>query len=233
VEKSQYELCLAVLGRLSQTGLLKHLILVGSWCMPFYRRYFEGTPYNPSIRTRDMDFLVPAPAAIKQKTRLPELLKDLGFVVGFTGNRGYIRLEHPQLIIEFLVPERGRASDKPFPLPQLGLNAQQLRFLELLSRDTITVELEAGTVTLPHPANFALHKLLVLARRPSEAKRDKDREAALRILKALSDKGQDGIVAEVFRSLPKKWQGKIEKALAGSRQLTAEGFFTWLPDTPK
>jgi len=77
VEKSQYELCLAVLGRLSQTGLLKHLILVGSWCMPFYRRYFEGTPYNPSIRTRDMDFLVPAPAAIKQKTRLPELLKDL------------------------------------------------------------------------------------------------------------------------------------------------------------
>lgn len=225
MEKSQYELCVEVLRRLSQSGLLKHLILVGSWCMPFYRRYFEGTSYSPSIRTRDIDFLIPAPSGIGQRIDVAELLRDLGFVVGFTGTQGYIRLEHPQLIIEFLVPEKGRASDKPFPLPQLGLNAQQLRFLELLSQKTITAELDQVTVTLPHPANFAAHKLLVAVRRPDEAKQDKDRQAAARVLKALVDKGEKNAVVELVRLLPARWQSKIKKAVADIPDVIALGLF--------
>jgi len=51
------------------------------------------------------------------------------------------------------------------PLSQLGLNAQPLRFLDFLAQNTITTKVGATTVTLPHPANFALHKLLVLTRR--------------------------------------------------------------------
>jgi len=40
VEKNQYELCVEVLRRLDKAGVLKHIILVGSWCMLFYKADF-------------------------------------------------------------------------------------------------------------------------------------------------------------------------------------------------
>ena len=213
MEKSQYDLCIEVLRRLDRAGVLKNVVLVGSWCTLFYKEFFGRTKYMVSLKTRDMDLLIPRPSAIKAKTDVAELLKDLGFVVGFTGSKGYVRLEHPQIIIEFLVPERGRGSDKPYLLSQLGLNAQPLRFLDFLAQNTITTKLGATTVTLPHPANFALHKLLVLTRRPSPEKQMKDKEAAIRILTALIDKGQENVITNVFCTMPRRWQGKVKKQL--------------------
>ncbi len=179
MEKSQYDLCVEVLRRLDSAGVLKHIVLVGSWCTLFYKSYFGHTRYAPVLKTRDIDLLVPHPSAINVKTNVAELLKDLGFVVGFNVPQGYIRLEHPGLIIEFLTVEKGRPSDKPYPLPKLGLNAQPLRFLEMLASNTITAKVEDLSVTLPHPANFALHKLLISQRRPSPQKAEKDRDAAV------------------------------------------------------
>jgi len=43
------------------------------------------------------------------------MLKDLGFIEDFH-RKGLIRLNHPELIIEFLVPEKGRGRDTPYPL---------------------------------------------------------------------------------------------------------------------
>ncbi|MBN2020489.1 MAG: hypothetical protein JW749_09715 [Sedimentisphaerales bacterium] len=194
MEKSQYDLCVEVLRRLNKAGVLKHIVLVGSWCTLFYKSYFGHTRFAPVLKTRDVDLLVPQPSAISVKTNVAELLKDLGFVVGFSAPQGYIRLEHPALIVEFLAVEKGRPSDKPYPLPKLGVNAQPLRFLEMLASDTITARVEELSVTLPHPANFALHKLLILQRRPIRQKAEKDREAAIRILEALVSKGErDGV----------------------------------------
>lgn len=213
MEKSQYDLCVEVLRRLDNAGVLKHIVLVGSWCTLFYKSYFGRTRYAPVLKTRDIDLLVPQPSAIIVKTNVAELLKDLGFVVGFTGSQGYIRLEHPGLIVEFLTVEKGRPSDKPYHLPKLGINAQPLRFLEMLARNTITVKVEDLSVTLPHPANFALHKLLMLQRRPNPQKAEKDREAAVRILEALVSKGERNSVKKAAQSLPARWQRKIQKAL--------------------
>jgi hypothetical protein len=213
VEKSQYELCIEVLGRLDKAGILKNIVLVGSWCTVFYKEFFGSTRYMVSLKTRDIDLLIPRPSAIKAKTDVAELLKDLGFVVGFTGSKGYIRLEHPQLIVEFLVPERGRGSDKPYSLSQLGLNAQALRFLGFLAENTITTKVGTLTITLPHPANFALHKLLVMTRRPTAEKQMKDKEAAIRILTALFNKGLADIVREKFHTMPRRWQGTVKKQL--------------------
>jgi len=65
VEKNQYELCLEVLRRLEKAGVLENAVLIGSWCLPFYEDYFSGVDYAPSIKTRDIDFLIPRPALIK------------------------------------------------------------------------------------------------------------------------------------------------------------------------
>jgi len=213
VEKSQYDLCVEVLRRLDRVGILKDIVLVGSWCTVFYKDFFTSKKYMASLTTRDMDLLIPQPRAIKAKVDIGELLKDLGFIVGFTGSQGYIRLEHPQLIVEFLVPERGKGSDKPYSLPQLGLNAQALRFLEFLSQDTIKSKVGSINVTLPHPANFALHKLVVMGRRHKAEKQAKDKDAAIKILNALIDTEQSITIKNAFQSMSKRWQGMVKKQL--------------------
>ena len=218
MEKNQYELCLEVLRRLNRTGVLKDVILIGSWCVPFYKSYFEGVEYSAVIKTRDVDFLVPAPSKIKTKIDIPNILKDLGFVVGFKGPEGYIRLEHLNLIVEFLVPEKGRGLDKPYQLPQFGLNAQALRFLNLLIQNTIEVKIEDIKIKLPHAANFALHKLIIFQRRVNKDKALKDRRTAIEILKALIAKGEANIIRKVFDSVPQKWQKKIMKGLNESKE---------------
>lgn len=59
MEKSQYKLCMKTLRCLSDAGVLDELLLIGSWCVPFYKAYFSGITYFTEIRTRDIDFLVP------------------------------------------------------------------------------------------------------------------------------------------------------------------------------
>ena len=213
MEKKQYELCIEVLRRLDSSRVLKNIIIIGSWCIPFYQEYFAKVRYLPSIKTRDIDFLVPTPSKIQTKVDVPELLKDIGFIIGFKGSKGYIKLEHPGLIIEFLVPEKGRGLDKPYPLPQLGLNAQSLRFLNFLTQNIIHVKVENIEITLPHPANYSLHKLIVFQRRRNPEKIIKDKDAAVKILKALIDKGEIDIIKNVFNSAHQKWQKKIIKGL--------------------
>jgi hypothetical protein len=179
----------------------------------FYENYFKGINYLPNIKTRDLDFLVPKPSNIKKTIDIPELLRDLGFVVGFKGSKGYIKLQHPDLIVEFLVLEKGKGSDEPYSLPQLGVNAVGLRFLSFLSQNTILVRVKNLIIKLPHPANFALHKLIISQRRRNKEKAEKDNETARKILKALIDKGEINSVKKVFTSVPVKWQSKIINGL--------------------
>jgi len=81
--EKQYDLCLEVLRRLNKAGVLNRLIVIGSWCIYFYKSYFSDVDYSSSIRTRDIDFVVPIPVKFRKKTNIPELLKDLGFIVDF------------------------------------------------------------------------------------------------------------------------------------------------------
>ena len=219
MEKKQYELCVEVLHRLNKVGVLKNLILVGSWCIPFYRDYFKGIKYASSIRTRDVDFMVPGHINIKAKVDLVELLKDLGFVTGFQGREGYVRLEHPELAIEFLVPEKGRGSNKPFLLKELGINAQPLRYLNLLAQNIIHAEIDRMKISLPHPVLFAFHKLIIAQLRRNEDKAAKDNEGALRILKAVLDKGESEVIKRMFNSMLPKWREKVLKSLKKNSEI--------------
>jgi len=213
VEKNQYELCLEVLRRLNRAGVLKDIMLIGSWCLPFYREYFSGVAYSPTIRTRDIDFLVPNPRKVRGHADIPALLKDLGFIVSHKGSKGYIQLEHPDLVIEFLSPEKGRGTDKPVDIPQLGVNAVALRYLNFLTEDTIKVDTEGFTVCLPSPVHFALHKLILFQRRAKKEKAEKDRDAAVMLLRALIRKGDSGRIRVVFNFMLPSWRKNVLKGL--------------------
>ncbi len=215
MEKKQSDLCLEILRRFHREGILNDLILIGSWCVYFYQDYFANVPYidQAAIKTRDIDFLVDIPSKIRRNVNIPELLRDLGFVTMYKGTTGYLKLDHPDLILEFLVPERGSGTDRPVPLPKLGMNAVALRFLHFLSANTIEIKVENFYVILPHPANFALHKLIIFQRRLKEEKAIKDRNTAIEILKALINKGEAPKVRKTMKALPTKWQKKIVDGL--------------------
>ena len=213
MENKQFKLCLEVLHRFRKAGLLNKLILVGSWCLYFYKEYFYGVYVVPLIRTRDIDFLVPLPPKMKNKADVPGILRDLGFVIEFVGPKGYLRLGHPDLIVEFLVPERGKGSNKPYPLPQIGMNAQPLRFLDFLGKNVIEISINGMRVKLPHPIAYALHKLIILGRRAKKEKAAKDRDQALMIFHHVLKHEKPIKIKEIFLTMPKKWQDKIFKTL--------------------
>ena len=142
MDKKQYKLLVEVLRKFQDKGILKSIILIGSWCVPLYKEYFEELKNVSTLRTRDMDFLIPLDAKFKMSVDVVDLLKDLNFKEKFVGKEGYIQLIHAYLTLEFLVPERGRSSDKPYKLTNLGVNAQRLRFMDMLTEDTIQVEIE-------------------------------------------------------------------------------------------
>lgn len=229
MEKKQSDLCLEILRRFNKAGILNDLILIGSWCVYFYQDYFSNVPYidQAAIKTRDIDFLIDAPSRIRHNVNIPEILKDLGFVTIYRGSKGYIKLDHPELILEFLVPEKGKGTDKPVPLPMLGVNAVALRFLSFLSSNTIKVKVEDFFVTLPHPVNFALHKLIIFQRRLKEEKAIKDRNTAIEILKALINKGDMAILKPAFNSMLPKWQKKVIKGL---EEVKEKAIFSLLTD---
>lgn len=212
-EGTPVDLCLEVLRRLEKARVLKDLILIGSWCCYFYKDYFDGETHLSALRTRDMDFLIQIPPKIHVTVDIAELLKDLGFIPDFHA-KGFSRLSHPELIIDFLVPERGKGTDRLYPIKALGVNAQPLRFMDLLLSDPVTVKTHGFTLTLPDPILFAFHKLIVSRRRKVKEKKAKDVSQAVEILRTVRDQGQGPRAKLFFKKLPAKWQKMVLQALS-------------------
>ena len=66
---------------------------------------------------------------------------------------------------------------------------------------------------LPHPARFALHKLVVAQRRTNKDKAVKDNIVAVDILNDLVDGGEEDLVRSVYKEFSLPWQKKIVAAL--------------------
>jgi len=211
--EAKSNLFIDTLKALQKAGVLNEIILVGSWCHYFYRIYFDNSPEIPAVRTLDIDFLIPNPPIIKKETNIPKILKALDFRPVQNYPSGYTKYAHPELELEFLTPELGRGKgDKPYEISKLHVNAQGLRYLNLLQSHTIKAEFKNIKVTLPEPAAYVLHKFIVFERRKKEEKMIRDLKAAKEIGEFLLEKtSQRKKLKNIFKSLPKKWQKKIIK----------------------
>ena len=96
------------------------------------------------------------------------------------------------LRVDFVTPNEGRETDAPQSLPALQTDAEPLRFLDFLIRETEQAMLlhNAGIlVQVPTPERYAVHKLIVSRRRRTgTAKSDKDVQQAGALLELLSQK---------------------------------------------
>jgi hypothetical protein len=135
--------------------------------------------------------------------------------------------------VEFLTPNRGSDDHmgRPAAMPALGgAAAEPLRFLDFLIRDPVrTVMLHKGgiPVLVPDPAHFAVHKLIVAARRTGGNQKDlKDLRQAEQLGEALSAIGRSADILEAYMEATARgqaWRGAIAASLA---RMTSLGMTT-------
>lgn len=94
------------------------------------------------------------------------------------------------LRVDLVTQRIGKLRDRPVSIPRLNAAAAPLPYLDYLLVDTIPAALVASSgvlVSVPQPARFAVHKLLVAQERPSafQAKATKDLSQAATLIDAL------------------------------------------------
>jgi hypothetical protein len=151
----EHDLFFAVLTRLDEEEVLQDIVLIGGWCPLVYKEYF-GKPLEISIqRTTDLDFMVPNPPCIHKEVDVSRILEELGFDRNISMLDGYVKYVHPDLEVEFLTPERGKGRDKPYTIDKLHVNAQGLRYLDLLQGHVMRASYCGISINVPEPAAYS------------------------------------------------------------------------------
>lgn len=198
-----------ILSALERERVLKHFILIGGWCQRLYRHHFNYPTGISALRTADIDFLVRNPEKIHTKVDIAKILKTLGFDELFHP-QGYIKYVHPDLEIEFLVPEVGKKQEKPFPLTNLNTNAQRLRHLDIIEKYPVEISFHELNVLVPQPAAFVINKFIISQRRKDASKKEKDLLAAKELGDyILKNEDQKQLLIAIFNNLNKKLQKKL------------------------
>ncbi len=185
--------------------------LIGSWCFQFYVKHLGAKPFP--LRTQDIDFLIPYPFRGKEHKNLIEQLEAIGFKKDFTAE-GHLFLWSSDLKIEFLTPQKGKGVQKNIRINELGITAIPLRFVSLLLDNPITLKEGKIKIRLPNPANFCLHKLLIVSRRKKIEKGLKDLQQAICTFSVVDVE----YLQELFISLPIRWRKKILKVLEKAKK---------------
>jgi hypothetical protein len=128
------------------------------------------------------------------------------------------------LRVDFLTPNRGSDDlvGKPAKMPSLGgAAAEPLRFLDFLIYEPVrTVMLHKGgiPVLVPDPCRFAVHKMIVAARRSAGSQKDlKDLGQANQLAEALKLIGRAEDLREMFqvaRDRGSSWREALDASLA-------------------
>ncbi len=98
----KFNLLHTVLKDLQNAGILKDLVLVGSWCLDFYRFKFDNPIEIPSAKTNDADILIPRRYKTANPVDISQILKDRDFLVDQHYSSGFMRFIHRDLNFEFL-----------------------------------------------------------------------------------------------------------------------------------
>jgi hypothetical protein len=203
-----------ILKLLQEEGILKELIIIGGWCLIIYRYLYNNPKEISSLRTSDIDFLIPLGQKFSKEVDIGEVFSKLDFEPVFSTSKGFIKYAHPEMEIEFLVPEVGRVIDKPYKLMALKSNVQRLRYLDILTKNSLVIPYKNYKVRVPEPAAYVINKIISSIRRVDQFKRDKDRKTAKELGEfILNDDKQKALLIKIFKNLNSKIQKRMLRGL--------------------
>ncbi|MBY0420919.1 MAG: hypothetical protein K2Q06_01360, partial [Parvularculaceae bacterium] len=161
---------------------------------------------------------------------LPEVLDGLGYKPAPSLERARPtrwRLPGSDFVVDFLSPSFAE-KEGPQKLESLGLWAQGLHFLNFLIRDPIpavALYREGVLVQIPAPERYAVHKLIVAARRtgPGRAKAEKDLAQASALSQALAEARPEELRAAFAEAMAEgpAWKKAIEASLKRAPDVAA------------
>lgn len=186
-----------VIRRLLDHGFFKAGgVLVGAHAFLAYGNLL-GVIWSDASRTQDVDFAhagknlsIALPSNVEVDVHRAIESLEMGFlpVSGIAGKAGatYLNPKEPDFRLDFLTL-RHCGGDMPVEHPQLHVSMQPLRFIEYSLENVVQVALfsaeGSGVVNVPHPARYALHKLLIYGERSGsftqKANKDLAQAAAL------------------------------------------------------
>lgn len=210
----KFELLYTMLKDLQDAGVLRHVILIGSWCQDFYRHHYEDSFQIPATRTMDADILIPRRLKLAKPVNVFDIFIKRGFVTQVHYDSGLAKFIHRVLTFEFLTDAGAKPEEKQLRFPSLNIVAQELHFMNIPLSYYKTVKYRDLILNIPEPEAFALHKLIVSQRRKKPEKRDKDIETAKGMFQFFKGKGHHiRRLHQIIGEMPKGWQKKINDAL--------------------
>jgi hypothetical protein len=192
-----------IIEKLASAGLFRlRAVLIGSVAYQAYAGYLGVNMPNRLLMTNDIDFAQFYSISNEIDDQMPAMLETLQSIdptfkairhiadaSKSTKYRNSARVE-----VEFLTPNYSSENyqGKPAKMPALGgVSAEPLRFLDFLIHEPIRSVLlhKAGiAVTIPAPARYAVHKLIVAVERAHQGgeKSVKDINQATSLIEAMS-----------------------------------------------
>jgi hypothetical protein len=212
VEK--FDLLLNVLRDLQSAGILRHVVLVGSWCQNFYRNLYGNPVEIPAARTLDADVLIPKRLPANTRGNIVQIMEKNDFAIEIDYPSGYHRFTHPDLKFEFLTDPGSKPDEQIYNFKQLGVTAQELRYMSIPLSYRTTIIYKDLSISLPEPEAFTLHKLIVCCLRKKEEKAVKDIETARGMLMFFEGKMHHvKRIHEIYGSFPKGWKKRVDDGL--------------------
>ena len=204
---------------LRDNNLLQKVMFIGSCSEYFYEKcYILPSHYRFTASTADIDLCIKNVYAAQRPTDFSRRLLELGYTRKTDRITGAVKFEYDGNVIEFLTPRRGDGRD-PYPrINSLGLNAVEIKYMEILTHNVICVDYKMGTnkvsVNIPHPAAYALHKMVYNKDRSKLEKRIKDIRAIVRVTDALlSSDTLRGSLPQIYSALSTKQQKAVQNFL--------------------
>lgn len=169
----KFEILYIILKDLQIAGVLKHVVLVGSWCQEFYRHHYKNTFQIPATRTKDADILIPRRLKIAQPIDVIEIFEKRGFVTEMHVESGFAKFIHRELTFEFITNTGAKSDEKQYRFKNLNIVAQELQFMNIPLHYHMSIPYRDIDLTIPEPEAFTLHKLIVSQRRENPEKTKK------------------------------------------------------------
>jgi hypothetical protein len=220
-----------VLSALADAGVFKlGGVLVGTHAFLALGNLLGVRWEGASARTEDVDIGVDrilelaVPAAEADVPRAIEQL-EMGFLplpaLSPKDASTSFKVRGRGLRVDLITPGDRARSGRPVRVGRFNAAAAPVRYLELALEDTQPAAVVNGggvLVTVPHPARFAILKLLVAQDRPSafQTKADKDVTQAAQLIEALEEL-RPGDLRPAWRSARdrgKEWARALDRAVA-------------------
>ena len=227
----------AMIRRLHEYGFFRAGgVLVGTHAFLAYSNLL-GLRWRDSDQTSDVDFAhagrnisvaLPGDVDVQAHAALTTLEEGFLPLIQYRGSAGasYRHATELEIQVDFLTT-RVSNSDEPIVLPNLSVALQPLRFMEFAFIDVEQAVVfdttgQCTAVTIPSPARYAVHKLLIIGERSLRfrSKVSKDVSQAAALLEYFRDRDADTVRAAWADALS-HGPGWRKRAKEGLRALAA------------